>query len=71
MTSGAMAPGAALAIEVLGLERSFGSTVVLDGVDLAHPVGLGQGSSRYVRWYFGRTASRRSGPVPGTPATLS
>jgi ABC-type transporter Mla maintaining outer membrane lipid asymmetry ATPase subunit MlaF len=31
-----LAPGdAALTIEVLGLERSFGSTVVLDGVDLA------------------------------------
>jgi ABC-2 type transport system ATP-binding protein len=33
MTPGAQAPD--LAIEVAGLERSFGSTVVLDGVDLA------------------------------------
>ena len=35
MTSGAAAPEADLAIEVAGLGRSFGSTVVLDGVDLA------------------------------------
>jgi ABC-2 type transport system ATP-binding protein len=35
MTSGATAPEGDLAIEVLGLGRSFGSTVVLDGVDLA------------------------------------
>ena len=35
MTSGNTAPAADLAIEVLGLARSFGSTVVLDGVDLA------------------------------------
>lgn len=39
MTSGATAPGADLAIEVLGLGRSFGSTVVLDGVDLALETG--------------------------------
>jgi ABC-2 type transport system ATP-binding protein len=35
MGSAAAAPGDDLAIEVAGLERSFGTTVVLDGVDLA------------------------------------
>ena len=39
MTSGATGPEADLAIEVLGLGRSFGSTVVLDGVDLALETG--------------------------------
>lgn len=35
MTSGGTAPAADLAIKVAGLGRSFGRTVVLDGVDLA------------------------------------
>ena len=39
MTSGAKGPAADLAIEVAGLGRSFGSTVVLDGVDLALETG--------------------------------
>ena len=39
MTSGATAPEVDLAIEVEGLGRSFGSTVVLDGVDIALQAG--------------------------------
>ena len=35
MTSGVTVPAAGLAIKVAGLGRSFGTTVVLDGVDLA------------------------------------
>ena len=39
MTSGATTPEVDFAIEVAGLGRSFGSTVVLDGVDLALETG--------------------------------